>query len=263
MLKRLLFLGIICLIGSIYYSTATTGTTIHTEICDSTSGPTLDITSPVSDSIVNTPAIPIQGTASRTSQIDIYLNGLYSSSIAVGPTGQINTTTALNRGTNTIRLDAYYSCNQTTNSSNLVVTYEPAATPSNGSSTDTNFPSEDSPTTPPRDTPEALSPNSVEPPTPEQPSGDPAHQPELEPLSTPKEGTSDKHGSASNKTSLAFLALALTAPSLLLLVLERVNSGIWLGVRQLSMVQKWLIRGSGLLLAGLLFFLLYGAALNV
>lgn len=116
---------------------ASSGSTIRTEVCDASSPPVISITSPQTDSIVNQPTITIAGSVVRTSQIDIFINNQYASSVAIGSTNNFSTQTGMTRGTNTIRLDASYSCNNTTASETVVVTYEPSSAPSSGANTST------------------------------------------------------------------------------------------------------------------------------
>jgi hypothetical protein len=110
---------------------------ITATICDS-QGPEIVLSTPVSDSVTNLAIIPIQGTAVRTSQIDIYRNNQYDQSVSVSESNpQLSTTLSLTEGTNTIRLEAFYSCNQTTETLTRIVTYKPEATGGNQSNTDT------------------------------------------------------------------------------------------------------------------------------
>lgn len=107
------------------------GTDITATIC-AAEGPILQITSPKSDSVVNSREVPLIGTAQRTSQIEVYVNEEYIQSTAVGADNLINTTIPLVLGTNTIKLVAYYSCNQQNYETNLVVTYTPDASSQTG-----------------------------------------------------------------------------------------------------------------------------------
>lgn len=105
---------------------------IKATICDP-DGPEIHVSEPVSDSVVNMPYITIKGTTQRTSQIDVFVNNEYAHSTALALNNPFNIEVSLGRGTNTIRLDAYYSCNQTKRSITLVLTYDPDVAP--GSST--------------------------------------------------------------------------------------------------------------------------------
>lgn len=113
---------------------------VYSILCDGVSAPDVQVVSPVSDSVVNNPNISLNGTTNRTTQIEVHVNNTYSQSLSVNPDGPFNTTVSLQEGTNTIRLEAYFSCNHTTANFSVVVTYEPQVTPSPGTDTDTNVP---------------------------------------------------------------------------------------------------------------------------
>ncbi len=112
------------------------GSTINAEICDN-SPPVVTITSPVSDSIVNQPSVTLAGSTLKTSQIDIFVNNQYSSSIAIDSSQSFSRVLSLHVGTNTIRLRAIYSCNNTTTDKTVVISYVPTSTPGAGSETST------------------------------------------------------------------------------------------------------------------------------
>jgi hypothetical protein len=108
-------------------------TNLNFELCGSET-PQLAISSPQSDSVTNSPEITISGTASHTTQIEVFVNGNFDQSVAIGQdTDDFNTNVTLQQGTNSIRLAAYYSCNGTSNSTSIVVTYQPGTTSSEGS----------------------------------------------------------------------------------------------------------------------------------
>lgn len=113
--------------------------TVRTILCD-TAGPDVQILVPDSDSTTNTSSTELSGSTVRTSQIEIYVNDAYSQSIAIGSDGLFSTTIALSQGTNTIRVEAYFACNQTNETFSVVVTYEPEVIPSPGGSTETSVP---------------------------------------------------------------------------------------------------------------------------
>jgi hypothetical protein len=113
---------------------------VYSILCDGVLAPDIQVVSPKSDSIVSDPRITLSGTTTRTTQIEVYINNVYSESLSVNPDGPFFTQATLNEGTNTIRLEAYFSCNHTTSSRSVVVTYEPQVTPSPGEDTDTNVP---------------------------------------------------------------------------------------------------------------------------
>ena len=112
-------------------------TEIKATLCD-TNGPDIDVTQPASDSVVNNPKITVSGNVTRTSQLDIYINNIYSQSVAISQSNpDFSIDIFLDKGTNTIRLEAFYSCNNTSNNSEVVVTYEPGSKPSEGKDTNT------------------------------------------------------------------------------------------------------------------------------
>lgn len=143
LLFPLLLATILC---GVVVSAYAIGTQVTATLCDATSGPDLIINSPSVGYVVSEPTIHLQGTAIRTSQIDISLNGNYSSTIAIGSDEVLNTDVSLVPGENTITLDASYSCNHTSQTTTLLATYNLAVVPN----TDTTPPviagTENSPT---------------------------------------------------------------------------------------------------------------------
>ena len=106
-------------------------------LCDST-GPDVTITSPPTDSVVNTSNVNFTGIANTTSQIDIYVNNVYSQSVAIGASPNFSTSVGLNEGTNTIKFAAYFSCNGTNADYEVVVDYYVIPTPSQPGDTSSN-----------------------------------------------------------------------------------------------------------------------------
>lgn len=117
-------------------SAAQQSTQVGAIICHSES-PDLQISEPLSDSVTGTPTIPIEGTALYTSQIDILVNGQYSHSVAIGFDSVLQTDVSLQEGTNTITLQAYFSCNNTSADLDIIVDYQPAVTPTTPGNIDT------------------------------------------------------------------------------------------------------------------------------
>jgi hypothetical protein len=113
------------------------GSTVNAEVCDGSLPPVIAITNPQSDSIVNQSIVTLSGNTVRTTQLDIFINNQYASSAAVDSSQTFSIQVGLNRGTNTIRLKAIYSCNNTTTDETVVVTYEPSSTPGSGAETST------------------------------------------------------------------------------------------------------------------------------
>lgn len=234
-------------------------TTIKTELCDSTSGPALSISAPLSDSVVGTAQVHLQGTALRTTQIDISLNGAYSSSLAIEPSGQIDTVLTLFAGTNTILLQAYYSCNQTASTESIVVTYEPAATPSTGSTTTTAVPLTPSPA--PSGNKDKDTPTVAETP---HASGNNARDPD--PLMESPDKTEEPRLLVKDELDwlpLALIATTLATPTLVLWGAQQLHGAIGAASRQLPATRKRSIRASGIIAAALLAALLYGVLSHV
>jgi hypothetical protein len=112
-------------------------TNVNFELCGAES-PELTITSPQSDSVTDQAEVVLSGTAANTTQIEVSLNGSFDQSIAIGQdTDSFNTSLTLQQGTNAILLTAYYSCNGTSSSTNLVITYQPGSKASTGEETST------------------------------------------------------------------------------------------------------------------------------
>ncbi len=133
----LVMLGVSALANSTAHAESNT---VRTTLCDEVSTPEITIEEPVSDSIVSTANVGLGGTTQRTTQIDIFINDSYSQSLAIEPDGDFETTIALLEGDNLIRVEGYFSCNQTSSVSTVVVTYRPAAQPSDGGDIDTGVP---------------------------------------------------------------------------------------------------------------------------
>lgn len=126
------------------------GSVISAEICDS-ADPSVHIETPASDSLTAVSRVALEGTVERTSQIEIFINDAYSSSVAIGQNHRFSTMVDLRVGTNTIRLEAHNNCNQQIHTTAIVVTHQPQVLPAEGSSTNTS-------TLPPGDTaPETIS----------------------------------------------------------------------------------------------------------
>lgn len=114
------------------------GSVIGATVCTNSS--TITLTAPVSDSVVTTAAVPITGTVTQTSQIEIQIDGTFDSilPLTIGQT-TFSGTVQLTKGTHTITATAVSICPGTNGSASVVVTYEPAVeTPSTGGQTGTS-----------------------------------------------------------------------------------------------------------------------------
>lgn len=132
---------LVCFVCTLGYFSIVQASEIRTELCNPSATPSLSITSLTSDSIVDASDLRLVGTANNTSHIVVFVNGKESSTILVNSSGAVDTLIQLSEGTNSISLHAYYSCNQSSSITTFVVTYQPGANPSNGSSVVTVLPS--------------------------------------------------------------------------------------------------------------------------
>ncbi len=121
------------------------GSQIGAVLC-STETPDLQVTEPVSDSVTDLPTVQIEGMALYTSQIDVMVNGQYSHSVAIGFDSILQTQVSLQEGTNTINLQAYFSCNGTNSELDIIIDYQPAVSPTNPGSVVTQVVSSDTTT---------------------------------------------------------------------------------------------------------------------
>jgi|GEM_PF-4657154 len=106
-------------------------------ICTEASSVTLD--APVSDSVVTAPTVPLQGTVSQASQIEVRIDGSFDSSIPLN-IGQMsyNGSVQLTPGTHTIEVSAVNICPGPNDTASAVVTYsQPPQQSSQGSQTQT------------------------------------------------------------------------------------------------------------------------------
>lgn len=124
--------------GQVAAYTNGAGSVIGATICANSS--TIVLMQPVSDSIVTSPSVTLQGTVQQASQIEIRVDGVFDSTlpISIGQTA-FSGTVALAQGTHTISLTAVNMCSGTNVATSAVVTYAPASqVPSNGSEVSTD-----------------------------------------------------------------------------------------------------------------------------
>lgn len=107
------------------------GSQVNSLVCSgSSSNASLTVASPQSDTIVNHSPITIQGSAENISQIDTYVDAVYSGTIAISVQQTSYTLPqSLPEGTHTITLVGNDVCNYQDVSVTLVVTYYPDAPP--------------------------------------------------------------------------------------------------------------------------------------
>lgn len=131
-LRRLLIVALFVILSSsfsaAYPGNAQQGTEVGAILC-STESPDLQIIQPISDSVTDSPTVQIEGVAQYTSQIDVIVNGQYSHTVAIGFDTILQTQASLQEGTNTITLQAYFSCNGTSNEVDIILDYQPAISP--------------------------------------------------------------------------------------------------------------------------------------
>ena len=112
-------------------------TNVSVSVCNS-ERPVIMLESPQSDSVVNTPSVVLKGTAIRTNQIDVEVDGQYDSTIAFSPDDPtFNKQVSLNAGTHTITLTANHVCRLSPEQTQLIITYQPQGKPSRGETTPT------------------------------------------------------------------------------------------------------------------------------
>lgn len=106
-------------------------TSVDAVVCSgNSSNAALTVASPQSDSVVNHAPITIQGTAENITQIDSYVNGVYSGTVAVSAQQTSYTLSQnLSEGTHTITLIGNDVCNYQDVTIDLVITYHPLAPP--------------------------------------------------------------------------------------------------------------------------------------
>lgn len=114
-------------------------TTISANLCGSDNqGSSIAVSSPTSDSIIDSPDVTIEGTVSNATQITVSVNDQYSQTVSLGT----NQTTfqfveQIGEGTSTIKLVANDVCQIHNGSATIVLTYQPETKPSNGEETPT------------------------------------------------------------------------------------------------------------------------------
>src|SRR6478672_4374877 len=111
-----------------YASTAhAVDTQIGVSVCgEGAPGSRIEISQPSDDSIVDQPTTTFRGTANNTSQIEIEVDGQYTSTIAIG-VGQssFSTNISLTEGTHTVSMTANDVCGGQDAVDNVVITYTP------------------------------------------------------------------------------------------------------------------------------------------
>ena len=98
-------------------------TTIDAILC--TPASTIAITSPVSDSIVTDPSVPLEGTVTQSNQIEVYIDTVFDHIIPTTP-GQtsFSDSVQLTEGTHAVKVVAINACAGANGESQAVVTYQ-------------------------------------------------------------------------------------------------------------------------------------------
>lgn len=124
---------LVAALGSPYALAQQSDSRIEILVCPSPSESDLRIITPRSDSIVNQARVVIEGEVEFISQIDLFVDDVYGSTVALGHSATaFRSSTTLAPGTHTLRLVASDSCSKTIHTRQIVVTYEPQATPGVG-----------------------------------------------------------------------------------------------------------------------------------
>lgn len=128
----------ICFLGTPSIAHATSSQVVST-IC--AAGSTITIDSPTSDSVTSVTDVPVSGTVSQSSQVQIEIDGQFDSIVPLAAAQTTyQTTLQLSSGTHTIKLTAIDTCGASNGSAQSVVTVSlPPSVPSNGSSVDTSI----------------------------------------------------------------------------------------------------------------------------
>ena len=135
--------AVVTLVSSVQsgYTAAAQGSAVNAIICSS--GATVTLQQPVSDSIVTNPIVTISGQATQASQVEVYVNDQLDSISSI-PVGQsaFSATTTVSNGTSTIKVVAVDVCQLQNGQASSVVTFNPPPenSGSNGGDIQTSLP---------------------------------------------------------------------------------------------------------------------------
>ncbi len=120
------------------------GSNVYVMLCGDAVGASVSIATPVGDSVVSQPTLVLSGSVADASQIDVKVDGVYSSTIPLS----MNQTTysapiTLGSGTHTILLTANDICGIQDATAQIVVTYTSNTTPTTGEDIPTASTNED------------------------------------------------------------------------------------------------------------------------
>ena len=100
---------------------------------------TTAITEPLDDSVVNQASVTVRGTVQNAAQIQMSLDGQYSTTIAIAANATtFQTNLTVPEGTHTIGIEAYGICGGQTATDSTVITFQPVSSPSSGVITPTS-----------------------------------------------------------------------------------------------------------------------------
>lgn len=118
-----------------------TDTQIGVAVCgDTIPAAAVTIQEPLGDSVVDQPTVTIRGVALNATQVLISIDDQYSVTVALPVTStSFATDIFLTPGTHTIKTEAFGICGGAPSEDTVVVTYQPAAPPSNGGITPTDI----------------------------------------------------------------------------------------------------------------------------
>jgi hypothetical protein len=114
--------------------------TIVTRICNDVDAATITITSPVSDSLVNESTVTVTGEATQSNQLEVFVDDAFNGIVSLDSNvSSYSTLIQLPIGTHKITVTAIDACQVKNASQSIVVTYQPAHTPSTGSEVPTGI----------------------------------------------------------------------------------------------------------------------------
>ena len=105
------------------------GTVVNVAVCDATPAK-ISVTTPLNNSVFNQSTVAITGTIYRLTQIQVYVNDVYTTTVPLdaGAT-TFSTTVYIYEGTNAVKLVGVDPCSATGPYANLSYTYKPDARP--------------------------------------------------------------------------------------------------------------------------------------
>lgn len=118
-----LALSISIVLGVSIIEVGAQSTSIQATLCDH-QGPEITIFTPSDKSTVNTGSVLMRASTTRTTQVDVFVNEVYSHTTALTYGEDLETEIALNEGENNVRLRAHFSCNQTSAEYNMIIFYD-------------------------------------------------------------------------------------------------------------------------------------------